>query len=838
MLRKISYIIIILTIGSFACNETFASKYTDSLVAELGKKSGEEKIKYLLFLGDAFSKINKDTALYYLEYAKNESIKTEDQTQIGSIIIQIANLYLNYWERDSAFYYLNECINSNKFCHDYKDECNSYIQLGEFYLQGYSFYDAIINIYKGLMIAEKNNNNILKAKSNFMLSRLFYMLNDFARAIVLIDSAIYFNVKDSISSQQAHYYFAKGTYYKDSYQCLQAIPYYLKSIEIFNKLGYKFEIITLLRHIGDSYDGLNNKDSALYYYNIAISLCLELGEKYYLGDLYTKIGHYYSKKKDHKNELRYNKLALETRASINHRLLIASSLINVGVAFENYKLIDSAYHYYLAGLDYAQNINAKYFIRRAYNKLYLLAKSQNKFSEALFFLEKFGEVKDTIVSQEQNRYFLKVALDYETAKNEKEIQKANLENQKKINNILLVFSIVVGILAIVLFFLYRSKLKLNRNLVIEAEIRKEAEVTSMKNAERYRNLSNNLPIGVYQIDSDGVLLFGNPSLFKILGIEENLIDSAIKFTDYLYDEESIVEYSKRMATNSFISEYSIKNAQGNKVWVRDLGRISSNSNGRTTYEGTIEDISEKIKLIDEIRNAKEKAEEANELKGVILGNLGHEIRTPLNGILGFLTILSSDLSKEQKNLLPPLIRSVHRLERTLNSLVALSEIESKFKSLNLTRTHLPTFIDEYVVVFFNDIIKEKKLGFEIEILDNDTYSNIDIYLLNQVFFNIIDNAIKFTSSGVIYIIVGKTVQDGKSFNYIQIKDTGCGIETDNLSLIFEPFRQESEGLERNYEGLGLGLTISKKMMDVLDGKIIVESQTGVGSSFYLLFEEN
>jgi PAS domain S-box-containing protein len=247
------------------------------------------------------------------------------------------------------------------------------------------------------------------------------------------------------------------------------------------------------------------------------------------------------------------------------------------------------------------------------------------------------------------------------------------------------------------------------------------------------------------------------------------------------------------------------------------------------------DITERKEFETEILNAKKKAEEASNLKSVILGNLSHELRTPLNGILGFAQLLIYDLKDTEELEMAQLIqKSGTRLLNSINSLLTLTELESDSLFVNLDKINLDRILG-YNASTYEDMAKDKNLKFELIINSTDAICNIDEYLFNQILFNLVDNAIKYTNVGYIKITLDKESFDGEDWGVIRIIDTGVGISEIHAKHIFEAFRQGSEGIDRSYEGVGLGLTLTKKMMEKLYGRIELKSEVDNGTEFKLSF---
>lgn len=244
------------------------------------------------------------------------------------------------------------------------------------------------------------------------------------------------------------------------------------------------------------------------------------------------------------------------------------------------------------------------------------------------------------------------------------------------------------------------------------------------------------------------------------------------------------------------------------------------------------DITERKRMELQLIAAKEAAEEMSRLKSSFLANMSHEIRTPMTAILGFASIIRENSESEDLNEYANTIeRSGTRLLATINGILDLAKIESNKVDVNLQ--HLRTQIEiEKAVKFFRPLAMNK--GLEIEgIISCDCTILADEQYLGQVLNNLVGNAIKFTPSGKVSI--GSRLDAATNTCAIRIEDTGVGISPDFLPYIFDEFKQESGGYDRSFEGTGLGLTITKRLCEMMDAAISVESTLGKGSVFTVYF---
>ena len=241
-------------------------------------------------------------------------------------------------------------------------------------------------------------------------------------------------------------------------------------------------------------------------------------------------------------------------------------------------------------------------------------------------------------------------------------------------------------------------------------------------------------------------------------------------------------------------------------------------------------ITDRINMELKLREAKEKAEESDRLKSAFLANMSHEIRTPMNGILGFTDLLlNPDLnSKERENFIKIVHKSGQRMLNTVNDIVEVSKIEAGIISVRNQKIDINTEVEE-MVHFFKPEAKKKGLNLMIDLLlpDNKKHIETDKDKLSSIISNLIKNAIKYTESGTIK--VGCKLND--SLIELYVKDTGIGIPAHRQEAIFNRFEQADIADEMAFEGSGLGLAIAKSYVEMLGGKIWVESKEGIGSTF-------
>lgn len=252
----------------------------------------------------------------------------------------------------------------------------------------------------------------------------------------------------------------------------------------------------------------------------------------------------------------------------------------------------------------------------------------------------------------------------------------------------------------------------------------------------------------------------------------------------------------------------------------------------------LRDITEKTIMINELKKAKQQAEESDRLKSAFLANMSHEVRTPLNGIVGFVGLLAErELDPVYQNFMNIIQSSSDDLLRIIDDILDISKLEAGHIKLINKVFNFNNMLDD-----LNDIYKQKieKLDKNIQITcfknlpDEQAVLFSDELRFKQIIINLLDNACKFTKHGIVefgYNLVNNFVE-------FYVKDTGIGIRADHLTFIFDRFRQSDENIGRNFGGTGLGLSISKGLVTLLGGNIWVESEIGSGSTFYFTVPYN
>ena len=370
------------------------------------------------------------------------------------------------------------------------------------------------------------------------------------------------------------------------------------------------------------------------------------------------------------------------------------------------------------------------------------------------------------------------------------------------------------------------------------QLREIAEKALQKNEKQLRQILENVDAVFYIVSPDKRKIIYVSSAYE--RIWERPVEVLLKDPNFWL--EAVLIEDRHLAENLFEkcigeAEYRIAFPDGRIKWISDkMFPVYDDNNEINLLCGMASDITLHKKAEDDLIKAKEKAEEMNRLKSNFLANMSHELRTPMIGIMGFSDTLMQELENpEQIEMASTIHSSGKRLLNTLNLLLDLSKIETNPDNIKKQKINIGSIVKE-ISKTYTILAQSKELSFNISILDENISAEIDIRLFTQVIDNLLNNAFKFTNKGGITIQVNSEIVDEISWVVIKVIDSGIGIPKNSLQIIFEEFRQVSEGFNRTYEGTGLGLTVTKKFVELMDGIISVESEIEVGSTFIVRFK--
>ncbi len=366
--------------------------------------------------------------------------------------------------------------------------------------------------------------------------------------------------------------------------------------------------------------------------------------------------------------------------------------------------------------------------------------------------------------------------------------------------------------------------------------RKNAENNLKSQEEKYRNIIANMNLGLMVVDNDEVIQFANQSFLSISGFEMDEILG--KKASQLFISEENLEIMKaksemRKEGISDVYQMPVKNKKGELRWWTIGGAPEYDDTGKLVGSiGIHLDITEQKQLEIDLEKEKVKAQEASKAKEAFLANMSHEIRTPLNAIIGFLRELEKqDVTEIQKSYIENSTIASKHLLAIISNVLDMSKIESGEMSLDYEDFVFENTIKNVVKVL-QPKAEQKRLKLTTNISKNiHKVLKGDALRLEQILFNLIGNALKFTHHGQVTVSC-EVIKDSNTSQElsISISDTGIGIDKSFVDFIFSKFSQEDKEITRKFGGTGLGMAITKELVQLMEGNIEVESEKNVGTT--------
>ncbi|WP_412061515.1 PAS domain S-box protein [Rubrivirga sp. IMCC45206] len=361
---------------------------------------------------------------------------------------------------------------------------------------------------------------------------------------------------------------------------------------------------------------------------------------------------------------------------------------------------------------------------------------------------------------------------------------------------------------------------------------REARLALHRSEARFKALVQRSTDVVVVADREDRFTYVSPAVASLLGrAPDALLGTDLTALVHDDDRETAQAFltDAQAGTSAANVEFRLRHAEGHLVFVEGAATALYDDPAVEGLVLNLRDVTERKRAQAVLVQAKRQAEEVAALKSAFLANMSHEIRTPLTAILGFADVLSDEVTDPvQSEFVELIARSGRRLMDTLNSVLDLARLEAGRGGLAAEPLDLGALAHE-TAEMFGPAATERGLSVEIDVAPGTHAVVADEAALARVLHNLMGNAIKFTDTGVVRLEVRPV--DGRVLAVV--RDTGIGIDEAFLPRIFGEFEQESTGSGRKYEGAGLGLALSRQLVDRMGGTITVESEKGVGTAFFV-----
>jgi len=372
-------------------------------------------------------------------------------------------------------------------------------------------------------------------------------------------------------------------------------------------------------------------------------------------------------------------------------------------------------------------------------------------------------------------------------------------------------------------------------LAIEASDRHIVQEALRKSEAQFRAIFERSSIGIGLADMKAQIVDINPALCQMLGYtREELYGKC--FTDYVSHQRGDLEVYKQLVSgicDRIEIERHFRHKNGQLVWTNLTISMIPGSNGTPELLlAIIEDITKRKQAELQLRASQAAAEAGNRAKSEFLATMSHELRTPLNAIMGLSQLLQQGmvgaLNEKQQEYISCIYSSGEHLLAIINDILDLSKVDTGKEELNLSHVSVIDLCN-YALSTVRDQATAKGLKLISEIDPQADTCIGDTRRIKQMLINLLTNAIKFTAAGQVSLEI-KKIPEGITFT---VADTGIGIDSNQFQFLFEPFKQLDSQLNRQYEGTGLGLALTRKLARLHGGDVTVESKLGEGSRFTL-----
>lgn len=653
-----------------------------------------------------------------------------------------------------------------------------------------------------LTLSKKLNTSESEAFALYYLGQYYFDNDNFEKAKELYLQAVskYNALGNNIKLQKIYHNLGLSNQYLNQYE--EALTCYQNMIKIAGTIGDPKQEAIGYHDIGTLYNDLQKYSLAEHYYEKALVIYKELNIKERIAAIYQNIGVLNYNWGNLNQCLDYYKQSLAIYEKLGNKQNIAISLSNIGLVYEESKDYNQALDYYLKALIIFEEINFKPTLVYIFYNLGSLYRNLGEFDKSIEYFTKGLNLSLDISMKDYISYnYEALSAIYEQLGDYKQSLKYYKE-----------YSLIKD-----------SLFNENKHRQIE-ELEATFQTAQHKKEIEFLKLEQELQEAkLRKKDNQNLVLIISSLLTLIIAF---ILFVFVRKQRALNDKLQI-EIEERKSSEQELTEIKQELEIRVKKRTADI---------EETNKKLVNEIEEHEKTMQHLEVAKNKAEEADRLKSNFLANISHELRTPMNAISGFSQMLEYDhLSSAKRSEYVQLVQeNCASLTHLIDDIVDFAAIDSGQVNIEIKEFNPHPTLEYLYDHYTKEIIQRNKenvvLSYANENSENDILVETDPSRLKQILAILIDNAIKFTEKG--YVEFGFVHPNDSEIQFF-VRDTGIGIDEKNHQLIFERFRQVDESTTKLYGGSGIGLSVAKSLVELLNGKIFLESTPRRGTTFYV-----
>lgn len=624
---------------------------------------------------------------------------------------------------------------------------------------------------------------------------------------------------------------SKAYYLKSNYK--KAIEINKESLIYYRSIQDDENIAKVLNRIALIYIAWGIYDNALEYLFSSITIYKEISDSVSIGKAYNNIGLTYEKLKKLKLAFTFYQKAYKVAIFIADTNKIAITTNNLGVIFIANNEMDSALYYLNKSISFKKIMNDEVGLANSYGNLSDLYYKQGDYSKSLEYLKKVHYISErnnnlevkALVNSNLGRLYTKLEI-YNLAEDYL-VEAMKYAKQTQANYIILQVNKNFSELYIQTKDFEKATSYLKTYISVNEKVYSKEQLKKVTQLQVAYDMENSNK--------------ENEALKELNILNENKLDSYKNAKHYIIIMIIlamlllIVVYSRiknNIKNNKIINDKSDKINQINSELLEANNKLKSSIDNRTDSIKT--EIEERIKKENELKSLLEKETKTNFLKDKFLSNISQEIRTPLNAISGFASLLNIKLKDENvSEYVSGIYQNSNRLLHLLNNIIDFGKIESSDLKLSSEVLSLNEIVNN-VIQLYKFKINEKKLELKLD-LDMPITVFADSVYISKVLNEIIDNSVRYTNEGAIKISIGEL--NSKEV-YVKVIDTGIGIDSQYLPHVFDSFTQDVNVNTSSYKGVGLGLPLSKKFIEMNGGRIEISSKVDSGTIVNIILPIN